>query len=130
MESWYKGSKLTIWLRFGCQASWDDAETHVPGNRESGKGQFRARLKRLADFGVLRVPDHMNSEGDGIFVVKANCGLRAYGWRCNHDGRSAFVISHVTLKARQKADPADLKRARDDHKAYEAERHKVGSKQL
>lgn len=111
MHQWHRGQALTIWLCAGCQDSWDEAEALVPGTRAACKGQFRARLEHLANVGRLRSPDHMNSEGDGIFAVKATCGLRGYGWFCSVDGRRAFVISHVVLKRQQKADPADLKKA-------------------
>jgi hypothetical protein len=108
VRSWHAGNELTIWLRTGCQESWDQAEAAVPGNRAACPTQFRARLTRLADHGKLRNPDYMNSEGGGVFAVKATCGLRAYGWFCRVEGRRAFVISHVVLKRRQHADPADI----------------------
>jgi hypothetical protein len=81
------------------------------GNRSACPAQFRARMAQLADTGRLRCPDHMNSEGDGIMVIKATCGLRAYGWFCHVSGRRAFVISHVVLKRRQRADPVDIETA-------------------
>ena len=59
----------------------------------------------------MAYPVQMNSEGDGIFAVKTNCGLRAYGWFDSVEGRKAFIISHFVFKSRQKADPAELKKA-------------------
>ena len=53
----------------------------------------------------------MNAEGDGIFAIKATCGLRAYGWHDTHQGRRVFLISHVVLKRRQGLNPADKARA-------------------
>lgn len=108
MELYYRGSQLSIWLCPGSRASWDDAELGV---RESCKAQFRARMGLLGDSGKLRSPDHMNFEGSGIFAIKANCGLRAYGWFCQIDGRRAFAISHFILKTQQKLDPKDLNKA-------------------
>lgn len=113
MEEYHRGAKLSVWLLKGTRASWDEAEESVPGNRKSCLTQFRARLAHLADHGSLRSPDHMNSEGDAIFAVKATCGLRAYGWFDHVDGRRAFVISHCILKRRQAADPADIRRAKN-----------------
>jgi hypothetical protein len=63
----------------------------------------------------------MNSEGDGIFAVKATCGLRGYGWFCQVEGKRAFVISHVALKRRQGADPAEIARAAAERAAFERE---------
>lgn len=105
------GRCKTIWLYPGAQATWEEAESFVPSNKSSGLDQFRARIAYYADTGQLKSPEHMNSEGDGCFVIKANCGLRAWGWPQHVRGRAAFIISHVTLKKRNKADPADLKRA-------------------
>lgn len=119
MQAWHKGQVLTIWLWTGCQESWDGAEALVPGSRAGCKAQFRARLALLADRGVLRCPDHMNPEGDGIFAVKSSCGLRAYGWHCSYDGRRAFVVSHVVMKKTQKADPAELRSAKSAKAAFE-----------
>ncbi|WP_129781786.1 hypothetical protein [Peristeroidobacter soli] len=108
MDEYHSGSSLTIWLWEGAEASWAEAEVGV---MEAHQAQFRARLARLAEFGRLRVPDHMNSEGDGIHAVKGNTGLRAYGWFDRVSGRRAFIISHVVLKKKQKLDPADLAKA-------------------
>jgi hypothetical protein len=114
MDEFYVGRHKTILLYPGAQASWDESELLVPPtkkNKKSNAGsQFRARIKRYADVGYLMSPDHMNSEGEGCFVIKANCGLRAWGWPQHLGGRAVFVISHVVLKKKQKADPADLAR--------------------
>ena len=64
----------------------------------------------------------MNAEGEGISAIKTTCGLRAYGWFDNVNNRKAFVISHVILKKRQKADPADSKKALAERNALNAER--------
>src|ERR1700683_1163923 len=103
MDEYYVGKGKTIWLCDGAQESWDEAEALVPPNKQSCLTQFRARIAHYADTGQLRSPDHMNSEGDGCCVIKANCGLRAWGWPQHVDGRAAFVISHVVLKKRESA---------------------------
>jgi hypothetical protein len=110
MDEFYVGRCKTIWLYPGAKQSWDEAEALVPSNRANGPTQFRARIAHLADTGNLRAPEHMNSEGNGCFVIKANCGLRAWGWMQHVNGRAAFVISHVVLKKKAKADPDDLER--------------------
>src|SRR5258708_30893422 len=113
MDEFYVGRHKTILLYPGAQASWDEAELLVPPpkkKKSNGATQFRARIKLYADRGQLRSPDHMNSEGAGCLVIKANCGLRAWGWPQHFGGRAVFIISHVVLKKRQKADPADLAR--------------------
>ena len=111
MHEYIRGAALSIWLRPGAEESWREAERGVPGNRAACPVQFRARMQHLADNGRLRSPDHMNAEGDGIFAIKATCGLRAYGWHDQHENRRAYIISHVVLKDRQKLDPADKARA-------------------
>ena len=121
MEQWHAGQALGIWLRSGCRDAWATAEAAVPGNQSACPAQFRARLQLLADRGRLRSPDHMNAEGNGIFAVKATCGLRAYGWFCRVGGRRAFVISHVVLKREQRADPADIRRAAAEKARFETE---------
>jgi hypothetical protein len=110
MDEYYVGRSKTIWLYPGAQLTWEAAELLVPPNKSSGLAQFRARIAHYADSGQLKSPDHMNSEGEGCFVIKANCGLRAWGWLQHMDGKAAFIISHVVLKKKGKADPADLKR--------------------
>jgi hypothetical protein len=110
MDEFYVGKCKTIWLCDGAQETWDSAESLVPPNKLSGLAQFRARIAHYADTGQLRSPEHMNSEGDGCFVIKANCCLRAWGWLQHVQGRPAFVISHVVLKKKGKANPADLER--------------------
>jgi hypothetical protein len=117
MDEFYVGSCKTILLFPGAQASWDSAESLVPpakkgktGKKSDGRTQFRARIKHYADRGQLQFPGHMNSEGEGCFVIKANCGLRAWGWPQHLNGKAVFIISHVVLKKTRKADPADLAR--------------------
>ena len=121
MDVWFKGIALTIWLRDGCRESWERADDQVPGQRKPCVAQLIARLNLLAEKGRLRSPDHMRHEGDGIYAVKARCGLRAYGWFCNFDGRRAYVISHVVLKKQQKARPSDLAKARAERDLLDTE---------
>ena len=90
--------------------------------RAAHRAQFRARMYRLAGTGWLRSPDYLNAEGNGIFALKGSSGLRAYGWFDQVHGRKAFIISHVTLKKRQKLDPADLARAIDRRNGFHRNR--------
>lgn len=76
----------------------------------------------LADVGRLRSPDHMNSEGEGMTVIKATCGLRAWGWFCHYKGRRAYIVSHVVLKRTNHANPADLARAVEARRQIEEQR--------
>lgn len=119
MDEYHSGSSLTIWLWLGAAVSWAEAEAGV---MEAHQAQFRARLARLAEVGSLRVSDHMNPEGDGIYAVKGNTGLRAYGWFDQVNGRRAFIISHVILKKKQKLDPADLAKASARKASYRLSR--------
>ena len=129
MREYIRGTALSIWLRPGAQESWTVAEQAVPkGSESAGAAQFRARMSHLAENGRLRSPDHMRHEDDGIYAVRANCGLRAYGWHCSYRGRRAFVISHVVLKKQQKLDPADKARALKGKAEFEAEEKRLGGK--
>lgn len=80
--------------------------------------QLRRLIQRLAEVGPLRSPDQMNKEGDGIFAIKARCGLRVYGWFAE----GAFVIGHATLKKKQKADTGDLDKTKRERDLYRVER--------
>ena len=66
----------------------------------------------------------MNFEGEGCFVIKANCGLRAWGWPQHYEGKPVFIISHVVLKKTQKANPADLARTVSAKKQLEEQQRK------
>lgn len=119
MDEYYAGRCKTIWLYPGAQATWDAAELLVPSSKSRGPAQFRARIAQLADSGQLRSPDYMNSEGDACFVIKANCGLRAWGWFQHFNHKPAFVISHVVLKKKGKADAADREKTKAARKQIE-----------
>ena len=121
LELYFAGATCGIWMCPGAKASWDQANGHI---REKHQSQLPARLSLLADKGSLRSPDHMNAEGDGIHAAKANCGLRAYGWFSNVQGKKAFIISHVIYKDQQKLDPQDLTRAVGNRDVYEKEQQK------
>lgn len=117
MDEYHSGSTLSIWLCPGAEDSWTHAEQSV---RVAHQAQFRAVLKRLAELGRLRVPDHMNAESEGIYAVKGTSGLRAYGWFDQVEGRRAFIISHVIIKKKQKLDRADLAKAIGQREAYQS----------
>ena len=84
----------------------------------------------LAATGRLRSPDHMNHEENNIYAIKATCGLRAYGWHGQYQGRRAFIISHVRLKKTQKLDPADRDRAEREREKFRAEQQQAAQKTL
>ncbi len=114
----HKGNRFTIDVTDAAEAAWVEAEAQVPGNQEACKAQLRRLLTRLGDFGELQSPNQMNDEGDGIFAVKARCGLRAYGWYSSSK-RRYFVIGHVVLKTKQKLDKRDHDRACEARRNYE-----------
>lgn len=94
-------------------AARDEAESRVPGNRKACVARVRVLLERLADRGMLRVPDEFRDEGGNIWAVRGRCGLRAYGFfgRDRSRGRT-FIIVHYVLKKDNKARKSDLTRAR------------------
>ena len=90
----------------------------VPGSKKGCVAQMKGLIARLADFGYLRSPDQWNAEGNGLYAVKARCGLRAYGWFASESSGKVFVIGHATLKKNQKADPQDLQKTQDEREQY------------
>ena len=93
METFHQGSVLTI--EFTDEA-WSDFEAFEDAhpNEVACCAQMRRLLERLGETGRLRSPDQWRKEFEGIWAVKARCGLRAYGRRV---GRQ-FVICHVEQK--------------------------------
>lgn len=94
--------------------SWREALEGVPTKRRDGiRAKLVARRRVLADQGLLRTPDHWNTEGDlpdgkRFYAIKAD-SLRAYGWfSVRHKG--VFYISHFALKQGQKLAKKDANR--------------------
>jgi hypothetical protein len=94
--------------------SWIEATKDIPPRKLDGiRAKLVARRKVLADQGLLRTPNHWNTEGelpDGkrFYAIKAD-SLRAYGWfSLRHKG--VFYISHFALKQGQKLAKKDTNR--------------------
>ncbi len=92
-----------------------EAEARV---RPACAAQLRALIQQFANAGSLRAPDKMRNEGDGVYAIKANCGLRAYGWFHRHR-QGVFVISHVIVKQKNKMDNGDRDRVLRNRDIYE-----------
>ena len=71
-----RGAQLTIEGTEDARASLVEAEAQVPGSKDGCKAQLRALIQRLADVGKIFSKDQMRLEEDGIFALKARCGLR------------------------------------------------------
>lgn len=110
----YSGQSFVIEETSDAQESRPEAEGHA---QASCVAQLKRLIQRFADFGSLKSPEQMNNEGDGIFAIKARCGLRAYGWY-HPQRQKVFVISHYICKKKQKLDPADLTRAKNNRDSY------------
>ena len=107
----YQGRHLCVELS-------DDARKTLPAMQTADvacQKQLQRLVERFADMGQLQSPDQIRHEGDGIWAIKARCGLRAYGYYDTHR-RNLFVISHFVHKKKQKMDPKDHKRAVDNRK--------------
>ena len=113
----YEGEKFSIEGTQDAEASLQDVQNHAS---DSCIAQLWRLIERLADAGKLRSPDQFNHEGDGIYAVKAKCGLRAYGWY-HLQRRGVFVISHFKVKKKQKLNPVDRERALKNRAQYEGE---------
>jgi hypothetical protein len=79
--------------------------------------QLMRLLQRLADH-KLRSPDQFNAEGDGIFAVKARCGLRAYGWFQKPGAPFIFVVGLIKHKKRANLNPADIRRVENRRRKH------------
>ena len=96
------------------------AEKGVPNTQNACKAQLRRLLGWLGDQGELKSPTQLRHEGDGIYAVRARCGLRAYGWFCkDKDGKDLFIVEHVVLKKQQKMNKGDFERTDKERKAYD-----------
>lgn len=119
MELYVRGAALNVWRVEEAVTTWNQAVGSVASQkRDAQVEQLDARLSVLALRGHLRSPDHMNSEGDGIFAVKTNGGLRAYGWFGSVEGTKSFIVCHVALKKRQKLTAKDFERAKKVKERY------------
>lgn len=113
-----KGARLTIEWTADAKRSRPEAEAQVPGSKKGCTAQLQAIIQKLADKGKIFSQDQMRLEEDGIFALKARCGLRAYGW-FHRQRRGVFVVSHFIMKKTQKLDRRDLDRARNNRDQYE-----------
>lgn len=111
----YKGVTLEIVQTPDATECWKEVSANAPPNCVA---QLLRLAKRLADSGKLRSPDQFNNEDDGFWAIKANCGLRAYGWY-HSSRRGVFVISHFILKKKQKLSPSDTERMRQNRRQYD-----------
>jgi len=106
----YSGRTLRIDLTDDARETWPQV---LVSSDTACQMQLRRLVERLADMGRLQSPKQIRDEGDGIWAIKARCGLRAYGYYDPHR-RGVFVISHFVHKKRDKMDPADHAKARDN----------------
>lgn len=112
----YKGR--TFEIRWAADAKESQATAYGHAD-ENCIAQLNRMIERFADHGKLHSPEQMNNEGDGIYAIKARCGLRAYGWY-HSSIRGVFVISHFICKKKQKLDSADLDRSNANRRTYES----------
>lgn len=112
MKKFCAGICRTVWLTDDAATTLAEAESLVPPNKAACKAQLRRVLERLANHHQVRNDDLFCFEEDGIFAVKARCGLRGYGWFQEYDGESAFIVAKFIMKKKQKADPQDLESAK------------------
>lgn len=119
----YKGKRLII--RYyeqpvgeGCPEGWMppsllEALGHMPESKgKNVMATMTARRKYLADQGLLRAPDHWNTEGDlpngkRFYAIKAG-RLRAYGW-FSDKFKGVFFVSHFAFKKGQKLTKEDTR---------------------
>ena len=119
METFYTGSIRIIMFPQDAVETLQMARSHVPTNKDSCVSQLFRVLKRLGDNDQIFNKNQFRHEGDGIYAVKARCGLRGYGWFQSLDsGVGAFVLSHFIMKKRLKLDEKDLRRAREARKKF------------
>ena len=71
-------------------------------------------IEYIADQGTPRDKRKFRHEEDGIYAIKQG-QARIY---CFFDAGLVILLSHGTIKKKEKADPEDLKRAKRLRKAY------------
>jgi hypothetical protein len=120
MEEFHRGSSRWIVGVPGAHASFHEAVAAVPGNKDACPAQLVRHIERLSDGITPRTSDNFAPEGNGIFAVKARCGLRAYGWFSTYRGQPAFVISHFILKKWQEFREKDRSRVEANRKTYDS----------
>lgn len=82
--------------------------------RDQDKRKLRALFDFIADQGPPRNPTKFRHEEDGIYAMKQG-QVRIY---CFFDAGRMIVVTHGTIKKKQKADPEDLKRAKRLREEY------------
>ncbi len=120
MALFHQGTKKQILLTANGASTLTEAESNVPKSKQACKAQLRRLMQWLGDHGSLKSPVQLRNEGDGIYAVRARCGLRAYGWfDTDTAGKPSFIVGHVILKKKQKADAGDLDKAKDERAKYQ-----------
>ena len=103
----YQGAEFLIELADDATDTWCEVQSTATPTCQV---QLRRLIERFAEKGDLQSRVQMRNEGDGIYAIKANCGLRAYGYY-HKKRRKVFVISHFVHKKSNKMRPADRERA-------------------
>lgn len=120
MMIFHRGAKKHIILTSNGEETRKAAFEQVPGNKKGCIAQLNRLLAQLGDHGSLRSPDQIRHEGNEIYAVKANCGLRAYGW-LDHDKNTdtpLFVVGHCVLKKKEKMDSSDFDRVKREREQF------------
>lgn len=86
-------------------------------NRSDVAGLF-TRIRRYANTGKLKVPEHLNTEGNGFYAFKAY-QLRAYWWRAG----DTIIISHFAKKKRDELSPRDEATMARSKREFEEDSH-------
>jgi len=89
-------------------------EEFIKTLQEDTRDRLIRLIERLADKGMLRNDQKFRLEEEGIFAIKQG-QVRVY---CFFDAGRVIILTHGTIKKRQKADPEDLKRAKRLRDAY------------
>lgn|GEM_PF-774469 len=109
---------ITRGARLSILAIVDDGrsqfEQFFAGLPPPSKGKLRALFDFIAKNGAPRNIEKFRHEEDGIYAIKQN-QIRVY---CFFETGQMIIVTHGTLKKRQKANPKDLKRAKRLREEY------------
>ena len=112
----HSGKKLTIHLTERGDADRSEIEKMYGKSERACVAQLNRMLKLLGDKGALQSPEQFRDEGDGVFAVKARCGLRAYGW---FEPGGRFVVGRMVRKKRDKMNPGDRDAVIEERKQWQ-----------
>jgi hypothetical protein len=106
MYRWYQGGARDIVFGSNADNTFVSSIAEVPSKPGAADKQIRARLKLVGSVQTVST-EICRHEGERVFAVRANNGLRGYGWFDQYEGRGAFIVNHFVYKTWKKMRSSD-----------------------